>query len=222
MRRAAILVAGVASLAGCDINFVGPGDLGPQALVLFSAEETDSLRIQLSVSLVAVTGSVRFNGVTVPLEDVGSDGSHQYRLALSWPPSGLETAPVLELPGAAGMPVIVSLPVLSRAGDRIVSAGSEEDVRLAFAFETVPGFQAVGWDLRFYTSQGSAEGRRVFQASGPGAPPNPLRVPCEWVRPLSQSRSTAQLTLQYQVEPLAVPYRVRIGGTTGSSWELIC
>lgn len=222
MRRAAILIAGTALLAGCDIKFVGPGDQGPQALVTFSAEETDSLRIQLSVFLVAVTGSVRLNGVTVPLEDVGSDGSHRHRLALSWPASGLETAPVLELPGATGTPVIVSLPILSRADDRMVRAGSEEDVRLAFAFESPPGLRAVRWDLVLYPSDGSAEGNRVFQASGPGAPPNPLRVPCEWVRPLGQSWLTAQLRLRYQFEPLAVPYPVRIGGTTTSSWELIC
>jgi hypothetical protein len=227
LRHPCLLLPLLASVSSCDIEFVTPepGDARATALISFTSRENQGVAAQAVVRLSSWgssgtrSGAVVLNGTPLTLDSIHREGTafHSGSIHLSPPLEGAVPFRLdLAEPGSYERGTVsVFLPALVRgdAEEAYVAAGP--DLELLPLLLGLTGSELVSWELR---TSGGAQGQGL-RITGHGRPPEPLRLPVEWLRPVFSGTSGAiELTAGYSLEVETSVVLLSVTGVTGTRW----
>jgi hypothetical protein len=239
VRRLVLLLAGAATLAGCELDFTEPPSPIPVAraanltgIVRYESAATDSLRIL--GSLYAGTDA---DGTPVePFEDVLrlldldvlpgdtlTDGRRRYRERLPVP-AGADLAAVrLQAPRVRGpmepAPELV-FPLIRRTGTGTVDVGADDFVVLRSDAGSTAGRASTSraWALVIEDVGGSS----ILTLSAGGLPPPAIEVPVSLLEDRESAELVARLMAQerWQTETASGDYRLYVESVSELRWTL--
>ncbi|MEX2281968.1 MAG: hypothetical protein WEE89_05755 [Gemmatimonadota bacterium] len=236
LARASVFL-GAALLAGCvEFDFLTPDLPESGAPAVFQAniyvDETGTFRLDGSLApgltldgfrRTVRNDTIRVSTLLVPPNSVAGNGTRRYAFpAQLADPVAFSRPLTIAVPGVSdvgAVPPVFQWYGLSRVdGDSVIVArGSELVLRVSHQSGlSQPAPQIRQWFLELATNESS------FRISGPGDPPDSLRIPPYWLPPASDGRVTAFLTYYVSgvYRPAPGDYLLILGASIRLRWNI--